>query len=61
MMVQDFVITHNDGTPYLQFVKIKQYGLRELIGFAGKVDIMGDVNEPILQDFFDDHDSPSRF
>ena len=52
-MGDDLIITHN-GTACLKLIKIKQHSLQELIGFAGKVQIKGDINEPILQEFFDD-------
>jgi len=37
--------------PVLEALKISA---KELIGFAGLVEIKGDINEPILGDFFDD-------
>ncbi len=50
---QDLVITHN-GAPRLKLIKIKQHSLQQLIGCAGNIQIKGDINTPILADFFDD-------
>ena len=46
-------ITHN-GRPTLRLTSVKPKTPRDLIGFAGKVTVIGDINEPILGEFLDD-------
>lgn len=50
---EDIVITHN-GKPCIKLSHIKKYSPQDLIGFGGDVKIIGDVNEPVWEEVFDD-------
>lgn len=49
----DIVLTHN-GKPCLRISKLRKHSINDLLGCGGSVKIHGDVNEPVLEEFFDD-------
>ncbi len=49
----DIILTHN-GTPCIRISKLQKRSINDLIGCGGPVKVHGDINEPILEEFFDD-------
>lgn len=49
----DLILTHN-GKPCIRISKLQKNSIRDLIGCGGEVEVHDDINQPVLEEFFDD-------